>query len=381
MYNKLFKYTNTYLELGEVSEIPRELISKFQVEFLTVLDAEGNVDKTQMPHVSEDFVKKMYHLMVLTRTFDEKLFKLQRSGKIGTYAQIKGEEASEIGSGLALEKDDWMVPSFRELGVFIARDLDKVKLVQAWNGDTRAFKGIEKTKNLPVAIPVCSQLLHAVGLAWAEKIKGTNNAVMVYFGDGATSEGDFHEALNFAGAHSLPIVFFCQNNQWAISTPFEKQTGSKTVAQKAIAYGMEGLRVDGNDVLATYKAADDALKKARKGDGPTLIESMTYRLGDHTTSDDSKKYRTDEEVAKWSKKDPLLRIQKYFEQIGTWNEEYKKWVKDECVKEVKQAVDEALAIEAPNPLNMFDTVYSELTPDLEKQKKYLEAELERRGGK
>ena len=329
-----------------------------------------------MPDVTEDDIKKMYHLMVLTRTFDDKLFKLQRSGKIGTYAQIKGEEASEIGSGLALEDDDWMVPSFRELGVYIARELDRVSLVQAWNGDTRAFENIVDTKNLPVSVPVASQTIHGTGIGWSQKIKGEDNATIVYFGDGATSEGDFHEALNIASVHDLPVVFYCQNNQYAISTPYEKQTGSDTIAQKAIAYGMKGVRVDGNDVLATYKATKDALRRAKEGKGPTLIESFTYRRGDHTTSDDSQRYRDDDEVDEWAKKDPIERIKNYFDQIGTWDEDYEEWVHNKCQEEVKDAVDQALDIEDPDPLEMFDTVFKEKTPDLKRQRQYLKEELE-----
>ena len=171
-----------------------------------------------MTDVSEDTLKEIYHYMKLTRALDEKLFKLQRSGKVGTYAQVKGEEASEIGSAFALQETDWFVPSFREIGVYLTRGADRVKLVQAWNGDARAFRDDEHQKNLPPSIPIASQLPHAAGIAWGSKLQNNEEATIVYFGDGATSEGDFHEALNFAGTQDLPIVFWCQNNQWTIST-------------------------------------------------------------------------------------------------------------------------------------------------------------------
>lgn len=335
---------------------------------MQILDEDGNMDDSLKPsELDEDKLKELYHLMVLVRTLDHKLFKLQRSGKIGTYAEVKGEEASEVGSAYVLDKKDWMVPSFRETGVYITRGVDRGKIVQAWNGDSRAFKYDPESRNLPISVPVGSQILHAPGLAWASKLRGEKSAAIVYFGDGATSEGDFHEALNFAGVLNLPVIFFCQNNQYAISTFRQKQTRSKTIAQKAIAYGIKGVQVDGDDVVAVYTATKEALERARNGEGPTLIESVTYRLGDHTTSDDSTRYRTDEEVEEWKKKDPLVRLKKYFENNGLWTDEYGKWVEETVKKEVEEAVEKGLNVDPPKPEHVFENVYAELPPVLQKE--------------
>jgi len=221
-------------------------------------------------------------------------------------------------------------------------------------------------KNFTVAIPVATQVLHAVGAAWAAKIKKQSIASVVYFGDGATSEGDFHEGMNFAGVFRTPTVFICQNNQYAISLPREKQTASKTLAQKALAYGFEGIQVDGNDVLAVYSATKAALDKARSGGGPTLIECFTYRLGAHTTSDDPTKYRKKEEEEEWRKKDPVKRFRIYLEKKGIWSQNYEENLLKEVTAEIEKAVEEA---EAHNPdvENMFKYVYAEITPNLKEQ--------------
>lgn len=356
--------------------MPIKEINNFKVSYLQVLDEEGNCDDSVKGDISEDKIKEMYHMMVLLRTLDEKLFNLQRSGKIGTYAQTRGQEASEIGSGLALQESDWFVPSFRELGVYLCRGVDRGTLVQGWNGDTRAFANPNHSHNMPISIPIGSQCVHAAGIAWASKLKGEKDATIVYFGEGATSEGDFHEALNFAGVYKLPIVFFCQRNGWSISTPTSKETASQTIAQKAIAYGFDGIQIDGNDVLAVYKATNDALKKARNGGGPTLIESVTYRLGDHTTSDDSSKYRLDEEKNEWIKKDPIDRLKKYFQKIGTWNDDYEKWVSETVSKEIEEAVEAGLNVEPPKSSQMFDDVFTQKPWMLKEQEEQLTRELQ-----
>jgi len=361
--------------------MPLNEIANFNVKYLQVVDVEGNADDSVHPPIGEDKIKEIYHLMVLLRTFDEKLFNLQRSGKIGTYAQTKGQEASEIASAIALDEKDWFVPSFREMGVFLARGVDRGALVQGWNGDTRAFANPDHLPNLPLSIPIASQLVHAAGIAWASKLKGKNIATIVYFGEGATSEGDFHEALNFAGVFKLPIVFFCQRNGWSISTPTSIETASQTIAQKALGYGFEGIQVDGNDALAVYKATSEALEKARKGEGATLIESVTYRMGDHTTSDDSSKYRTQEEIQEWVKKDPIDRLEKYLQKKGWFNDEYKNWVAQESVKEVDVAVEKGLNVEPPSPYQLFDDVFDEKPKMLLEEEEELKAELaESKGG-
>ncbi len=360
--------------------MPRKVIGTFEVEYVEVLDKDGNLDRELAPDLPEDKVKEIYHLMMLVRAFDEKLFKLQRSGKIGTYAEVRGEEASEVGSAYALDKSDWMVPSFRETGAYVTRGVDRASIVQSWKGDVRAFGNDPASRDLPVAIPVASQTLHAVGLAWASKLRKETSAALVYFGDGASSEGDFLEAMNFAGVFKIPIIFFCQNNQWAISTSRKVQTAADTIAQKAIGAGIKGVQVDGNDVLAVYKVTKEALERARRGEGPTLIESITYRLGDHTTSDDASKYRTEEELKFWQERDPLARLRRYFEKIGTWTDEYGEWVKQEVTKEVDDAVDRAGKISPPGPDELFDHVYASLPQELKDQKKMLEEEVSARVG-
>lgn len=363
--------------------MPREKIKECSLEYIQVLNEQGQIDQELYPEgLSEDQIKEMYHLMVLLRTMDEKLFNLQRSGKIGTYAQAKGQEAAQIGSGMAMKEQDWIVPSFREMGVFITKGADRKKLVQAWNGDTRAYHDITKTHAIPTGIPIASQCLHGVGIAWASKLKKEDSVAITYFGDGATSEGDFHEAMNFASSFQLPIVFFCQNNGWAISTPTNLEMNSETVAQKAFAYDMNTVKVDGNDVLAVYRVTKEAIERARSGGGPTFIEAQTFRMGDHTTSDDSLKYRTEELINSWKEKDPIQRLQKYFQSIGTWNEEYGKWVEETVAKEVLEAVDGGLSVEAPTYKQMFEDVYSgEMPWMLKEQMTQLEEELnEKEGG-
>ncbi|MFH1073221.1 MAG: pyruvate dehydrogenase (acetyl-transferring) E1 component subunit alpha [Nanoarchaeota archaeon] len=348
------------------------------MEYLQILDENGTIDQTVNPHLPEDLLKVMYHIMILVRTFDERLFKLQRAGKIGTYASVKGQEASQVGSALAMEKTDWMIPSFRETGVFLTRGVDRAKIIQAWRGDTRAYKADKGCHDLPVAIPVGSQALHAMGIAWASKMRGEKTCAVSYFGDGATSEGDVHEAMNFAGLYKAPVVFICQNNQWAISTSRKFQTASETIAQKSIAHGIYGIQVDGNDVIAVYTATKEALDRARRGEGPTLIECITYRMGDHTTSDDSTKYRNPEEVKFWESRDPLNRLKLHFQKNNMWTDDYGTWVQNEVEKETEDAVQRAFAIPPPPPDDLFQYIFEKMPPDLVEEEQELREELKER---
>jgi pyruvate dehydrogenase E1 component alpha subunit len=354
----------------------QEQIGQFGINHISILDKDGNADEKLASEFTKEQLSNMYYYMNLLRKFDGKLFNLQRSGKIGTYAQTKGQEASEIGSGLALSENDWFVPSFRELGIFLTRGVPKNLLVQAWNGDTRALGNPEHTHNLALSIPIASQCVHATGIAWASQIKKEKDVTIVYFGEGATSEGDFHEAMNFAGVFNLPIVFFCQKNGWSISTPTSKETKSETIAQKAIAYGFKGIQVDGNDVLAVNKVTTQAIEKARSGDGPTLIESITYRMGDHTTSDDSLKYRLQEELDEWNLKDPVLRFEKYITNNNILSVEEKASIHTRIEKEIEEAVTQGLEVERPNPEQMFEDVFDQMPEMLKEQRDELLAELE-----
>ena len=342
--------------------MPEKIIESINVKRLDILDEKGDADESLMPSLSDADIKIMYELLVLSRTFDHQALNLQREGRIGSYAPILGQEASQVGSAFALERTDWIFPSFREIGVYITMGYPLHMLFQYWSGDERGVKTPEELNIFPVCVPVGTQVPHAVGVAMGVKYKGDKKAVTAYFGDGGTSEGDFHEGMNMAGVFKLPVVFICQNNHWAISVPREKQTASKTIAQKAFAYGFEGIQVDGNDIFAVYKATKDALDKAKKGEGPTLIECFTYRMSDHTTSDDASRYRFKEELEAWKPKDPILRLRLFMEKKGLWTEQYQKEVEDRAMAAVNEAVKKEEAIEHPEPKDMFTFTCEKLSP-------------------
>src|SRR5690349_20393635 len=340
------------------------LESRFAVEYLSVLDAEGNLDSALDPGLPAAELKRLYRAMLLARRLDERMVRLQRQGRIGTFAPIKGQEASQLGSVVALRPSDWMVPSFRETASMLWRGWPIEKLLLFFAGYLEGGQPAPDQRDLPITIPVSTQLPHAVGLAYAAQYRGDDAVVMVYCGDGATSEGDFHEAMNFAGVWHLPLVFLVQNNQWAISVPLKKQTHSRTIAQKALAYGFPGLQVDGNDVLAVYAASREAVERARAGDGPTLIECVTYRLGVHTTSDDPTKYRSAEEVEAWERKDPLTRFGAYLQQRNL----VEPGLDDAIDAEIARAVEAFEAVGEPDPLVMFDHAYATRSAALEGQR-------------
>ncbi len=347
--------------------MPHRLLETFSVESLQILDADGNCDEELRPPLSDEQTKKLFEWMVLARTFDQKAFKLQREGRLGTYASIYGQEAAQVGSAFALRPTDWMFPAFREPGASFVRGLPLRMILQYWAGDERGSQIPEGLNDFPISIPVATQIPIAVGVALAAKVKGDPIAVMAYMGDGATSKGDFHEGLNFAGVFSAPVVFLCQNNQWAISVPVRRQTAAKTLAQKAIAYGFNGIQVDGNDIFAVYRAADEALHRARAGKGPTFIECLTYRVGDHTTADDASRYRSDDEVEQWKSKDPIERLKKYMEKKNLWSNSYDQAVVSEAKEKVEQAVKEQENSPAADPRDIFRFTFQELTAELKEQ--------------
>ncbi|HSF06134.1 MAG TPA: pyruvate dehydrogenase (acetyl-transferring) E1 component subunit alpha [Methylomirabilota bacterium] len=358
--------------------MPRKpLEPRFSVEYLSILDADGNLDTALEPAIPPDRLQELYRAMVLGRRLDERMVRLQRQGRIGTFAPIKGQEASQLGSAFALRRTDWMVPSFRETAAMVWRGWPIDKLLLFFSGYMEGGQPAPDQHDLPVTIPVATQLPHAVGLAYAAQYRGDDVVVMTFFGDGATSEGDFHEALNFAGVWHVPIVFVCQNNQWAISVPLKKQTHSRTLAQKALAYGLPGIQVDGNDVLAVYAASQEAVARARAGDGPTLIECVTYRLGMHTTADDPTKYRSEEEVKEWERKDPLTRFAEYLKKRNLWREDLEAQVDEE----ITAAIQRFEAVGPADPLRLFDHVYAELPPHLAGQREDLAAWLRRGPGR
>jgi pyruvate dehydrogenase E1 component alpha subunit len=345
----------------------RPLEPRFTVEHLSILDSDGNLDAALEPDIPAQDLKRLHRAMLLGRRLDERMVRLQRQGRIGTFPPIKGQEASQLGSVYTLRPTDWMVPSFRETAAMLWRGWPIERLLLLFAGHLEGSQPSAQQHDLPITVPVATQLPHAVGLAYAAQYRGDDVVVMVFFGDGATSEGDFHEALNFAGVWHVPIVFVCQNNQWAISVPLKKQTHSRTLAQKALAYGLPGLQVDGNDVLAVYAASREAVERARAGEGPTLIECVTYRLGVHTTADDPTKYRSAEEVAEWERKDPLTRFAEYLKKKNLLED----GLEQQVDAEIAAAVARFEAMGPPDPLTMFDHVYGELPAHLRAQREEL----------
>jgi len=358
----------------------KEIDLPCRVDYLSILDENGQLDRDLEPRIPDELLLRLYRAMVLGRRFDERMLTLQRQGRIGTFAPIKGQEASQLGAVAVLESDDWFVPSFREVVAEVWRGKKMENVLLVYGGYNEGGEIPEGLNNTPVSVPVGTQTLHAVGLAYGIKYRKKKNVAMVFFGDGATSEGDFHEALNFAAVFQAPVIFVCQNNHWAISIPRSKQTRSSTLAQKALAYGMPGIQVDGNDILAVYSAAKEAVERARAGGGPTMIECVTYRMSMHTTADDPKKYRTEEEVQEWVKRDPIVRFQKYLTDKDLLSEAKIQAIEEEVRAEIQDVEARWTArIEKPvDPLDMFDYVYAELPPSLLAQREELKQELEAR---
>ncbi len=320
------------------------------------MDENGKIDQDLFPKDLDDGkIIEMYKYMLYARAADAKVLSLQRQGRAVTYAPLLGEEATQIGSAYAMRKNDMFVPAFRQHGVFMTRGIPLEYLFMYWRGFEEGDTYPKSVGGLPIAVPVATQMPHAAGLAFAQKYNGTGSAVVSYVGDGGTSEGDFYESLNFAGVWRAPLVAIIENNGWAISLPREKQTATKTLAQKAIAAGIPGIQVDGNDVIAVYRATKEAIENAQYG--PTLIECMTYRMGIHTTADDPTKYRPDAEVEEWKAKDPIMRVKKYLMGKGVWNDEMEKAALDQFSKAIDAAVAKAEQFKE-DPASMFKNVYS-----------------------
>ncbi len=335
---------------------------------IQVMDPAGRVDESAIKEISESEINNMYRLMVFTRLWNSKALSLQRQGRLGTLASVRGQEASNVGMGLALGPKDWFCPAFREYGAFFAKGADPVTMFQHWGGDDRGAKPPEDSRVLPVCITVGSHLCHAAGIAWGAKIRGERIAVLSSSGDGSTSQGDFHESLNFAGVFKLPVVFAIQNNHWAISVPVEHQTATETLSEKACAYNIEGARVDGNDVFAVYLTLKRMLDKARSDFQPSLVELVTYRVDDHTTSDDASRYRKEEILAPWREKDPIDRMRKYLMAERGWDDKKEEQLVTECTDEIEQAVRDFEALEPAHPTHIFDYEYAEMPWHLREQK-------------
>jgi pyruvate dehydrogenase E1 component alpha subunit len=341
-------------------------------EMFQVVNEEGEiVNPDFMPDLTDEQLFEIYTWLIRMRISDEKANNLQRQGRMGTYPSIYGQEACQIGAVWPQEKSDWLVPTFRENGMMWMKGVPLEQTYLYWIGNEKGSEFAEDLNMLPVAIPVGSHTIHAAGIGWAERIKGGNNVAVCSFSDGATSEGDFHAAMNFAGVFKTKCVFFCQNNQYAISTHRNIQTASDTIAEKAFGYGLPGVMIDGNDVFAVIATMTEALKLAREFNTTTLIEAVTYRLGAHTTSDNPKIYREDSEVEEWAKKEPLIRLDKLLRAKGILDDEKAAKVEEDARQEVSIAAKKALEAENPKITDMFDYLLSETYPELEEQKQQL----------
>jgi len=347
--------------------MPRTQIYNAVTERLEILDPAGIADGNLMPDLDDDRIRDIYRDMVRMRAMDDKALKLQRQGRMGTWPPIKGQEAIQAGVAYAMEEGDWLLPAFREHGIMLLRGVPAHLIYAYWAGDERGSAFPEGVRVFPVAVPVGSQWQHGTGVGLSLKLRGEKAVAVTLGGDGSTSEGDFHEAMNCAGVFQSNSVFVIQNNQWAISIPLHRQTAAETLAQKAHAYGIPGIQVDGNDVFAVYSVAREALERARTGGGPTLIEAVTYRLGDHTTADDASRYRKDEEVTEWEGRDPILRLRRFLEARGLWDEEQEQALKDRTTAWVDDQVAALEAMPAQDPSDIFTHMYAALPPHLAEQ--------------
>lgn len=347
---------------------------------VTVMREDGSVDGDAMPKLSEREIQDLYRLMVTNRILDERLVTLQRQGRIGFHIGSIGEEAAIIGSAAALQPVDWLFPCYREAGAALLRGMPLQKFLNNMFGNAEdPVKGrqmpchwYDREHNMPsVSSPIGTQITHAVGAAMAASIKGDKTVCLTYFGEGATSSNEFHVGANFAGVFKAPAILFCRNNQWAISVPFHRQTGSADIASKAVAYGIRGVKVDGNDLFAVLKVTREAIDRARRGEGATLIEAVSYRISGHSTSDDPRVYRKDEEVASWQKKDPIDRMKKFLRKQGWFDEKGDEKMRAEISEEILAGIAKAESLPAPSLESMFEDVYETVPPWLEEQKQEL----------
>jgi pyruvate dehydrogenase E1 component alpha subunit len=318
-----------------------------------------------------DEVRRLYRAMVAARLYDRKGTALQKQGRLATYAPFEGQEAAQVGSAATLRRDDWMVATYRDAAAMWLHGYPWELLLLGRMGDERGGSPPEGVSILPPSITVGAHMLHGVGLGWAARLRGEDRIALTSFGDGATSEGDFHEAMNFAGVYRLPVVFLCQNNQYAISLRRDRQTASASIAVKAEGYGMPGALVDGNDLFAVYRATAEAVGRARAGGGPTLIEALTYRLGPHTTSDDPRRYRPSEEEADWRRRDPVERVRRFLLREGAWDEGWQRQIEAEEGAAIEAAVEAAEAVPPMAPAQIFEGMFAELTPQLREQQREL----------
>ncbi|WP_019152957.1 pyruvate dehydrogenase (acetyl-transferring) E1 component subunit alpha [Robertmurraya massiliosenegalensis] len=349
----------------------KKQLEKVEEQFQTfqILNEEGEVvNEAAVPNLSDEQLQELMKRMVYTRILDQRSISLNRQGRLGFYAPTAGQEASQLASQFALEKEDFILPGYRDVPQLIWHGLP---LSQAFLWSRGHFKGGDIPEGVNVISPqiiIGAQYVQTAGVALGMQKRGQKSVAITYTGDGGTSQGDFYEGINFAGAYKSPAIFIIQNNQFAISTPREKQTAAKTLAQKAVAAGIPGIVVDGMDPLAVYSAVREARERAINGEGPTLIETLTYRYGPHTMAgDDPTRYRTSDLDSEWEKKDPLVRFRKYLEKKGIWNEEMENETIEQAKEDIKVAIKEADNTPKQKVTDLISIMYEELPQNLEEQ--------------
>lgn len=352
-----------------LEEIRLKTIAEFKIGYSQFLDPDGK-PVGELPEFARDpeQLLRMYRLMTETRVFDTKAINLQRTGKLGTYASSLGHEAAHVGVGAAMREEDCFAPMYREYGAQFWRGVKMSEVLLYWGGDERGNDFSGPAHDFAWCVPIATQCLHAAGAALAFKLRGEPRCAVSVIGDGGTSEGNFYEALNLAAVRKLPAVFVVVNNKWAISVPLSIQTAAETLAQKAVAAGMPGVQVDGNDVIAVRDAMETALARARAGGGPTLVEAVTYRLSDHTTADDASRYRDPAEVEAARGNEPLIRLRKYLGTIGAWDEDQEQALLSQCAEKVEAAVKEYVETPVQPSGAMFDYMYATLPQAMKEQR-------------
>ena len=353
-----------------------DTLTENELQFLQFIDDNGvPVRALERDKSLLNVLPGMYATMVATRQVDEEMINLQRQGQLALYPSARGQEGAQVGCATALRETDWLFPQYREIGVFLQRGIDIRGIGLAWRGTWHGGYGFLERAVAPMSIPIGTQALHAVGAAMASKWLDDGGVTVAFIGDGATSEGDVHEAMNLAAVKKSPCIFFVQNNQWAISTPLSDQTAAPSLASKGIGYGMPAIRVDGNDVIACYVAVSEAAARARSGEGPTLIEAVTYRLGAHTTADDPSRYRDDAEVSSWEARDPMARVRTVLETSGLWHDDLEVAALASAAELRRRLREAVVDAPDPSPLEVFDHVFTQPTAELESQRQSLAAEL------
>ncbi|MGH1508247.1 pyruvate dehydrogenase (acetyl-transferring) E1 component subunit alpha [Ralstonia solanacearum] len=344
-------------------------VGSFQIDYTQYLDPEGQ-PVLPLPAFAQEVptLLALYRAMVLTRAFDTKAVALQRTGKLGTFASSVGQEAIGVGVASAMRAEDVLFPSYRDHSAQLLRGVSMAESLLYWGGDERGSCFAAVREDFPNCVPIGTQVCHAVGAAYAFALRREPRVAVTVFGDGGTSKGDFYEGMNLAGVWNAPLVLIVNNNQWAISVPRSRQTAAQTLAQKAIAAGIAGRQVDGNDLIAVRQAAQEALDKARAGGGPTLIEALSYRLGDHTTADDATRYRDPDIVKQAWAREPILRLRNYLVRLNAWDKTQEEQLGRACYAQVEEAVAAYLAVEQPGPSAMFDHLYAALPRALEAQR-------------